>query len=114
MVGELRVCDFFCGAGGFSEGFRQKGFRIVFALDIWKPAIDTHALNHPGCRHAQMDIKELDSAEKIDSIVPDTEIIIGSPPCVAFCYSNRGGNADKKKRRTGEILLLFLSPERCC
>ena len=102
MVGELRVCDFFCGAGGFSEGFRQKGFRIVFALDIWKPAIDTHALNHPGCRHAQMDIKELDSAEKIDSIVPDTEIIIGSPPCVAFSYSNRGGNADKKE---GKLLV---------
>ncbi|MBA7592141.1 hypothetical protein ES708_34318 [subsurface metagenome] len=25
----LRVLDLFCGAGGFSEGFRQAGFEIV-------------------------------------------------------------------------------------
>ena len=26
---KLKVIDFFCGAGGFSEGFRQMGFEIV-------------------------------------------------------------------------------------
>lgn len=29
----MRVADFFCGGGGFSEGFRQAGFNIVFAVD---------------------------------------------------------------------------------
>ena len=28
----MRVADFFCGGGGFSEGFRQAGFDIVFAV----------------------------------------------------------------------------------
>jgi DNA (cytosine-5)-methyltransferase 1 len=91
----LRVADFFCGAGGFSEGFRQMGFDIVFALDNWGPAIRTHELNHPGCTHSQTDILSLDTPEKIDAIVPDTEIIIGSPPCVAFSGSNKAGKADK-------------------
>ena len=26
---QLSVIDFFCGAGGFSEGFRQQGFEIA-------------------------------------------------------------------------------------
>jgi len=91
----MSVADFFCGAGGFSEGFRQAGFNVEFALDIWGPAIDTHELNHPECDHAKMDIRELKTPELIDAIVPDTEIIIGSPPCVSFSGSNKAGKADK-------------------
>ena len=36
----MKVADFFCG-GGFSEGFRQAGFEIVFAVDKWEPAVNT-------------------------------------------------------------------------
>ncbi len=91
----MKVADFFCGAGGFSEGFRQMGFDVVFALDNWKPAVDTHDLNHPKCKCVQMDILELDTPEKIDEVVPDVDVIIGSPPCVAFSGSNKAGKADK-------------------
>jgi len=91
----LRVADFFCGAGGFSEGFRQKGFDVVFGLDNWKPAVDTHRLNHPESKTVLMDILDLDTPEEIDSVVPDVEVIIGSPPCVSFSGSNKAGKADK-------------------
>jgi DNA (cytosine-5)-methyltransferase 1 len=30
---KLKVIDFFCGAGGFSEGFRQMGYKIVYGFD---------------------------------------------------------------------------------
>lgn len=43
----MRVADFFCG-GGFSEGFRQAGFEIVFAVDKWKPAVTIYKGNKPG------------------------------------------------------------------
>jgi DNA (cytosine-5)-methyltransferase 1 len=89
------VSDFFCGAGGWSEGFRQKGFDMVFSLDHWKPAVDTHLLNHPECICIQKDILEFDSPEKIDELIPDTDIIVGSPPCVSFSHSNKAGKADK-------------------
>jgi len=92
---KLRVADFFCGAGGFSEGFKQQGFEIVFALDNWKPAIDTHKLNHPKCNHSLANILELDSPIKIDATIPDVDVIIGSPPCVSFSGSNKAGKADK-------------------
>ncbi len=90
----MRVADFFCGAGGFSEGFRTAGFEVVFGRDNGNPAIDTHTLNHPHAKHYLGDILKID-VDQIDSIVPDTEVIAGSPPCVSFSYSNKAGKADK-------------------
>lgn len=91
----LTVADFFCGAGGFSEGFYQAGFDVVFALDSWKPAYITHEHNHKQCKTVCLNILELDTPEKIDALVPDTDIIIGSPPCISFSNSNASGKADK-------------------
>ena len=90
----MRVADFFCGAGGFSEGFRMMGFDVAFALDSWKPAIETHEFNHPRCKHSDRDILKI-GIDEIDSIIPDTEVMIGSPPCVSFSGSNKAGKADK-------------------
>jgi DNA (cytosine-5)-methyltransferase 1 len=90
----LTVVDFFCGAGGFSEGFRQMGFEIKHGYDHWKPAIDTYNHNF----NLNCEVKNIldfkNSIEEIESI-PDTDIIIGSPPCVSFSSSNKSGNADK-------------------
>jgi len=92
---KMDVADFFCGAGGFSEGFEQKGFNVVFALDNWKPAVNTHNLNHPNSKTILKNILELRTPKEIDKIVPDTEIIIGSPPCISFSNSNKSGKGDK-------------------
>lgn len=91
---EYRVIDFFSGAGGFSEGFRQAGFKIILGIDKWKSAIDTFNLNFDlSCD--PKDILDFSSTEEIEQL-PDTEIIIGSPPCVSFSNSNKSGNGDKK------------------
>lgn len=90
----MRVIDFFCGAGGFSEGFRQMGFEIVYGYDHWRPAVDTFNFNF----RLNCEVKNiLDFKNSIDEIenLPNTEIIIGSPPCVSFSSSNKSGNADK-------------------
>ncbi|WEJ61880.1 DNA cytosine methyltransferase [Thiomicrorhabdus lithotrophica] len=95
---KLRVIDFFCGAGGFSEGFRQEGFEVVMGIDFWQPAIDSHNLNH-GLEDSVKDVMDFwgeDSGDvlEIDGI-PDTEILIGSPSCVSFSMSNKAGKACK-------------------
>lgn len=91
---KLRVIDFFCGAGGFSEGFRQMGYEIVYGFDHWKPAVDTY--NHNFSLNCEVK-NILDFKYSVDEIenLPNTEIIIGSPPCVSFSSSNKSGNADK-------------------
>jgi len=93
-MGKLKLIDFFCGAGGFSEGFRQMGYEIVYGFDHWKPAVDTFNHNFDlDCESKNI----LDFKSSIDEIekLPNTEIIIGSPPCVSFSSSNKSGNADK-------------------
>jgi len=91
----LTTADFFCWAGGFSEWFRQKWINVIFWLDLWKPAIDTHSLNHPEAKHYHWNILELDTPEKINKVVPDTDVLTGSPPCVSFSSSNKSWKADK-------------------
>jgi site-specific DNA-cytosine methylase len=44
-------------------------------LDNRKPAVETHDLNHPGMKTTFMNVLEID-ADKIDDIVPDTDIIV--------------------------------------
>lgn len=93
----MRVADFFCGGGGFSEGFRQAGFQIVFAVDKWEPAVTTYKGNKPGVNVIQDDVIRISQLgdEEFEKAVPDSEVIIGSPPCQAFSHSNKSGNADK-------------------
>lgn len=94
----MRVADFFCGAGGFSEGFRQAGFEICFAVDKWRPAIATYKANKPDTNTILDDVIRISelSDDEFDKFVPDTEVIVGSPPCQAFSSSNKSGNGDKE------------------
>lgn len=94
-MGKMTVIDFFCGAGGFSEGFRQQGFEIVNGFDHWRPAIETYNYNFGTGKGILQDILAYqDSIELIEQL-PDTDVILGSPPCVSFSSSNNSGKADK-------------------
>lgn len=96
---KLQVVDFFCGGGGFSEGFRQAGFQVVLAVDNWQPAVDTHNENHPEGLAIKDDVIRISNLpdDEFNKLIPDTEVIIGSPPCTDFSNSNKSGNADKSK-----------------
>ena len=99
----LTVLDLFCGAGGFSEGFRQAGYEIIMGVDNWKPAIQTFQLNFPNSTALLKDIRSLTENE-IENLLPNTDILIGSPPCQNFSNSNKLGKADKVK---GIFLIKF-------
>lgn len=93
-MNKLTVIDFFCGAGGFSEGFRQQGYEIVAGYDQWKPAVETYNHNFELECNPKNILDFENSTEEIEQI-PDTDIILGSPPCVSFSSSNKSGKADK-------------------
>ena len=90
----LTVLDLFCGSGGFSEGFRKAGYKIIMGIDNWKPATHTFQLNFPKSKVLLKNIESL-SDDEIKYLLPSTDILIGSPPCQNFSTSNKFGKANK-------------------
>lgn len=91
---KLTVIDLFCGAGGFSEGFRQQGFEIVQGVDSSKAAVETFNYNF-GLQNEARNILDFEEDVNLINELPDTDVVIGSPPCISFSSSNNCGNADK-------------------
>jgi len=88
----LSVGDLYCGAGGFSEGFRQAGFRVAWGVDYWHPAAETFSMNFPDAIVLERDILKIETSE-----LEPVDVLIGSPPCVHFSPANRGGGGDRAK-----------------
>ena len=57
------VFDFFCGCGGTSEGFRESGLDVVWALDMDPSAARTFRNNFPHATFHEGDVKKLKPAE---------------------------------------------------
>jgi DNA (cytosine-5)-methyltransferase 1 len=47
---KLKVLDLFCGAGGFSYGFKSAGFEIVAGIDRDLDSLKTISKNFPKSR----------------------------------------------------------------
>lgn len=85
----MRAIDFYAGIGGWSLGLRLAGIDVVNSYEWWQPAIDTHNGNH-GTKLSPVNIREL----TLDELPKDVDVVVGSPPCTQFSYSNRGGSGD--------------------
>lgn len=71
--------DLFAGLGGFSEGARQAGCRVLWAANHWPAAVDTHAANHPDTQHACQDLNQQDWTQ-----VPRHDLLLASWACQGF------------------------------
>src|SRR5689334_17167440 len=83
----LTTIDLFCGAGGFTEGFRQAGFNCLYGNDADPLAIQTFKDNHPNAwadprRVEEVDPGEIRKALKLQK--GDLNVLIGGPPCQGF------------------------------
>lgn len=72
----IHAVDLFAGAGGFTEGARSAGVRVVWAANHWRAAVDCHAINHPETTHACQDLHQVDW-----STVPHHDLLLASPAC---------------------------------
>lgn len=87
---KYNIVDLFCGAGGGSIGVkRHNRTNTLFALDFWKPAVDSYNYNL-GNKALNIDIHNL-SEKKIKELIGDNkcDIVLGSPPCQGFSLQSR-------------------------
>lgn len=78
-MSQIKVLDLFCGAGGFSCGFENSDFNIMYGVDKNNKALKTYSSNH-NSESFEYDIRD-SVPEKLDN---DYDLIIGSPPCKGF------------------------------
>jgi len=88
----MKVIDLYCGAGGFSEGFKEAGFDIILGVDIWETALKTFKFNHPNAKILMTDVRNLQPND-----LPKCDVLIGSPPCVDFSKAKYIGTLHKKR-----------------
>ena len=102
--GGVDVFDFFCGAGGFSQGAVQAGHRVVFACDSDADALATHARNHPrGCEHrcAMLPLRNIPYPQDGRPFH-----LHGSPPCQKFSQVNKRNGAVSEEELAGSEKLV--------
>lgn len=86
---KLRAIDLYSGVGGWSLGLRLANVEVVASYEKWGPANETNFKNN--FHQAQtVDIRRL----ALVDLPNDIDIVVGSPPCTQFSYSNRGGGGD--------------------
>lgn len=90
-AGHLRAIDLYSGAGGWSLGLKMAGIEVVASYEWWADANNTNFNNTSHPVHTA-DIRDLPLSELPSNI----QVIVGSPPCTEFSFSNRGGDGDIK------------------
>ena len=94
---KIKVYSLFTGGGGFDIGFKESGFEIIGASDLWEESKNTMEANFPEIPFIQKDIRLLTSKEILKStngISPD--LIIGGPPCQGFSVMGDKNSADPR------------------
>ena len=74
----VSVSSFFTGIGGLDLGFEWAGANVHWASDLSPIAAATYPMNF-GRQMVQSDIQQLDLAG-----IPNSDVIIGGPPCQSF------------------------------
>lgn len=85
----LRAIDLYSGVGGWGLGLKMAGIKVVASYDQWPTANQTNERNNRHKAHT-IDIRKL----KVANLPSNIDVVVGSPPCTEFSFSNKGGGGD--------------------
>ncbi len=90
MRKRFSAIDLYSGIGGWTIGLELAGVEVKRCYEWWERAVETYNQNLDKVAKVQ-DIRKL-SRSGID--LDTVDIVVGSPPCTQFSFSNRGGKGD--------------------
>ncbi|MCY4223564.1 MAG: DNA cytosine methyltransferase, partial [Bacteroidetes bacterium] len=103
----VKVFDFFSGCGGASQGFRDAGMEIVFALDKNMDAKRTFTKNFPNATFLSEDIRQVEAKDTqllVNQAHPNPILFCGCAPCQPFTKQNTIRPQSDKDERIPLIL----------
>lgn len=102
----LTVMDWFCGAGGSSQGMHAvPGIRVERAANHWERAIESHEANFPEASHYRGDIRKAPVWAW-----PVTDIFWASPECTNWSIA-KGKQRSFENAMQGDLLELYAQIE---
>lgn len=105
--GKYKVISLFSGAGGMDLGFKQAGFEIVWANDVFPEAIETYKRNI-GKHIVFGDIRLINSKY----IPDDVDVIIGGFPCQGFSIANTKRSMEDQRNFLYKEMLRIIKDKR--
>ncbi len=84
-----RAIDLYSGMGGWALGFKMADIKIVSSYEWWNPAASTQKLNLGG----QVNLENIRKLP-LKNLPKNVNLVVGSPPCTQFSFSNKGGKGD--------------------
>lgn len=93
--------DLFAGAGGMTTGFKNQGFKLLFANDCDQVALATLSHNHPEAMTSSESIECLNPFELRQTLnlrKGDLDILLGGPPCQGFSTYGKRDPLDQRNR----------------
>jgi len=88
----MKIVSLFTGAGGLDLGFEKAGFKVVWANEFDKTIWETFELNFPHTKLDKRSIVDVKSSE-----IPNTDGIIGGPPCQSWSEAGAGRGINDKR-----------------
>lgn len=103
---DLTLMDWFCGAGGSSQGAHAvPNLRVARAANHWKQAIKSHQFNFPGVAHYRGDVRKANVWAW-----PVADLFWASPECTNWSVA-KGKKRSFAKAVQGDLLDLYAELE---
>ena len=90
--GAILGADLFAGAGGLSQGLTDAGIEVIFGVDHFGYAVETHGARFPGMS-VDWDLATAENVERVAGVMKSAkiEVLAGGPPCQPFSKAGRSG-----------------------